>query len=239
MHCHASEIIRCAPARVLEEISRLLTSSRSKDAFLLCHEIGLLDVLMPELTEIIGQSSQMEDGSKNEVHGRWQKMLGAMDEVAHRECEVSLSVALAALLYPAYEALEKSELNERNWIDKLCVNWSERIRLSRHDQDRVRILLSAISLFSPEKVGNRSAQFLVRKPWFKEALLIYIVHLIANEGDLTQIGTWKALANEADKPYIQDRRGAKVFRPRFQRKWPVRGGRFKSRRQSEAQGKNE
>lgn len=224
MHCHASEIIRCAPARVQEEISRLLSSCHAKDAFELCHEVAVLEVLMPELTEVINENA--------EAKANWLTMLAALDEVARRNCEISTSVALAALLYSAYEALEKSEHNERNWIDKLCVNWAERIRLSRHDQDRVRILLSAISMFAPEKIASKSAQFLVRKPWFKEALLLYIVYLVAQKEELGRVGHWKALANEADKAYMQDQRGAtkSSFRPSFRRKWPQgRGGRFKGR----------
>ncbi len=230
MHCHAAEIIRCAPARVQEEIMRLLTSSQASQALALCHEIGALDVLMPEMTEVIGATPNAESSeSTKSVHDAWMQMLGGLDKIAAKDCEISTAVAVATMLFPAYEALEKSEHNERNWIDKLCVNWAERIRFSRHDQDRVRILLSAINMFSPEKVVHKSAHFLVRKPWFKEALLLYIIYLVSRNEDLAQIGPWKALAEEADKPYIQDRKGFKPFRPRFQRKWPARGGRFKGR----------
>lgn len=231
MHCHASEIIRCAPARVQEEIMRLLTSSQAQKAMALCHEVGALDVLLPEMTEVIGTNPSSDAEQTKAAYEEWMKMLSGLDKVASKECEISTSVAVATMLFPAYEALEKSEHNERNWIDKLCVNWAERIRFSRHDQDRVRILLSAINMFSPEKVTHKSAQFLVRKPWFKEALLLYIVYLVSRGEDLSLVGPWKALADDADKPYIQDKKGFKPFRPRFQRKWPSRGGgRFKGRR---------
>jgi poly(A) polymerase len=242
MHRHASEIIRCAPARVQEEMSRLLTSSQAKEALSLCHEIGVLDVLMPEMTEVIGTTPNPEtnEGTKA-VHDAWLQMLGGLDQIANRNCEISTAVAMATMLFPAYESLEKSEHNERNWIDKLCVNWAERIRLSRHDQDRIRILLSAINMFAPEKVSHKSAQFLVRKPWFKEALLLYVIYLVSRNEDLAQIGPWKALANEADKAYIQDRKGFKPFRPRFQRKWPSRTGasRFKGRGRGPAKAEQE
>lgn len=240
MHRHASEIIRCAPARVQEEMTRLLTSSRARQALALCHEIGILDVLMPEMTEVIGATPHDEGNETTKlVHEAWLTMLDGLDEVANRQCEISTAVAMAAMLFPAYESLEKSETNERNWIDKLCVNWAERIRFSRHDQDRVRILLSAINMFAPEKVAHKSAQFLVRKPWFKEALLLYIIYLVARKEDLSLVGPWKALANEADRSYIQDRKGFKPFRPRFQRKWPARGGRFKGRGRGPGQGPKE
>lgn len=229
MHCHVSEIIRCAPARVQEELSRLLTSSYASASLLLCHEIGALDVLMPELTEVIGPTPHFEENDpRKTVHEAWLKMLAGLDKVATRDCEIPMAVAVAALLIPAYEALEKSEQNERNWVDKLCVNWAERIRLSRHDQDRIRILLSAVNMFAADKLGHKSAQFLVRKPWFREAMLLYVIDLVSKDEDLAPVANWKALAAEAGKPYIQDRRGIKAFKPRFQKKWPSRS-RFKGR----------
>lgn len=216
MQQHSSEITRCAPARVQEELSRLLFSRHAKLAFELCQRLGILDALMPELTEVL--KVEGEDGEA--TRALWLSMLSGLDEVTSREAEVSLSVGLACLLLPAYFALEKSEHNERHWIDKLCVTWSERIRLPRHEQDRLRILLSAVHLFNPEKMHPKSAQYVVRKPWFKESLLLYIIYLIATGGDLEQVGLWKALAAKAQRSYTQDQRGTKLQRPRFKKRWP-------------------
>ena len=194
MKKHVSEIPRCAPARLQEEFVRLLTSGHALEAFMLCKTLGIQEVFMPELTEDC------------------LKMLQAVDAAVEREVDVSAAVAFAALLLPSYLVLEKSEQNERNWIDKLCVSWAERIRLARHDQDKIRSMLSAISTFAPA---------IIHKSWFKEALLLQTLYLYSQGESLEPIGVLKAMARDLGKPYIQDKRG--VFKPRpqnFRRRRP-------------------
>jgi poly(A) polymerase len=280
MKHHAGEITRCAPARVQEEIVRLLTSGFAQRALVLCKEIGILDVLMPELMEMqtatlapgnaqasldlassrVGHERQIDKDIGNGQNAKvtadeddeaaqgslpqassnplvpvvplsvderekyWHSLLSALDAVISREAHISTATAFAALLLPVYVSLEHSDQNERNWIDKLCVSWAERIRLARHDQDRLRILLSAIHLFSPEKVAHKSSQYIVRKPWFREALLLYILHLVAKNESLDAVGQWKALAHELGKPYRQEKAAEYQARPRFVRRRPMRRG---------------
>lgn len=195
MRKHVSEIPRCAPARLQEEFVRLLTSGHALEAFMLCKTLGIVEVFMPELSE------------------DFLKMLQTLDSAIEREVDVSSAVAFSALMLPSYLALEKSEHNERNWIDKLCISWAERIRLTRHDQDKIRSILSAISSFTPA---------IVQKSWFRDALLLYTLHLYAAGESLEPIGRLKALARDAGKPYIQDKKG--VFKPKnhFKRRRPHR-----------------
>ena len=193
MKKHVAEIPRCAVARLQEEFMRLLTSGHSAEAFELCRELGILELFMSELTE------------------DFSAMLKALDAAVAREVEISATVAYSCLLLPTYLAFEKSEQNERNWIDKLCVNWAERIRLARHDQDRIRSILSSISSFSLGIMHNS---------WFKEALLLKILYLYATEQSLEPIGILKAKARDLGKAYIQDKRGAFKPRPHFRRRRP-------------------
>lgn len=233
MQTFKKDMLRCAPARLQEEIVRLLTSGQAKESLKLALEIGALDVLMPELLEGMGLRApadanvdlQMDASAHGEVLNYWYAILDALDKIYTKDCNIVSSVAFTALLLPAYERLEKSDVNERNWIDRLCVNWAERIRLTRRDQDLIRILLSAIPLFSLEKVHHKSAQYLVRKPWFREGLLTYIIHLCAKGESLEQVKIWKLLAHEADKPYRQDRHSLRPQQTRFRKKrMPLRGG---------------
>lgn len=226
MKMFSGAIVRCAPARLQEEIVRLLTSGKAKESLLLALDVGVLKALMPELLEGMGiLPDESEPASEEGVLSSWCNILEALDQIQKRECNIVSSVAFTALLLPAYARLEKSEANERNWIDKLCVSWAERIRLTRRDQDVIRILLTAIPLFSLDKVHQKSAQYLVRKPWFREALLVYIIHLYANKEPLEQVAIWKLLAHEADKPYRQDKHGQRPAQSRFRkRRMPMRGG---------------
>lgn len=227
-------ILRCAPARLQEELVRLLTSGRAKECFSLCYEIGIIKNLMPELLEGLGIGIEEGDDhielmaapeDQEQNLNYCYNMLSSLDRIYERECNIASSVAFTALLLPAYARLERSTLNERNWIDRLCVSWAERIRLTRRDQDIIRLLLSAIPLFHLDKIHQKSAQYLVRKPWFKEALLVYILHLLATEQSLEQIAIWKVLAKGADRNYRQDKAGTKPMQVRFRkRRMPMRGG---------------
>lgn len=236
---HAKDILRCAPARLQEEVVRLLTSGHSWGSMQRCLDVGILNYLMPELLEGLGLvEGEFESSDDREaILLSWQNMLNALDNVYSKNCNIVSSVAFTALLLPAYVRLEKSEINERNWIDRLCVNWSERIRLTRRDQDIIRILLSAIPLFHLDKIHQKSAQYLVRKPWFREGLLIYILHLVAHNESLEQVKIWKLLAKNSDKSYRQDKIGMRPMQSRFRkRRMPMRNQyrRFNKRNTAEA-----
>lgn len=229
----SKDIIKCAPARLHEEILRLMTSGHAKECLELCLEIGILDVLMPELLQGMGLSHEIpeEEGSdspqvfaedKQETLDYWYALLGALDKVFQKDCTIASAVAFTILLLPAYGRLERSSLNERNWIDRLCVNWSERIRLTRRDQDLIRLLLSAIPLFHISRVHQKSAHYLVRKSWFKEALLAYIIHLQAMDQSFEEVKVWKALAKNADRMYSQDKLGMKPPISRFRKRRPLK-----------------
>jgi poly(A) polymerase len=228
MRRHVGEISRCAPARIQEEFVRLLTSGQAKSAFSLCLDLGILDALMPELVEGLKMDLEVKTSEPGQtVPGvspaarwtYWQSLLGALDAVVGKEADVPSAVAFSLLLLPGYMAIEKSTQNERNWIDKLCVTWAERVRLTRHDQDRIRLLLSTVHLFQNEKNEQKSVQHVVRKPWFREALLLYILQLFAEGKSLEKVAIWKAMAEEIDKPYKQILRGQRPARLRFRRKF--------------------
>ena len=53
MRAHVADLARCAAPRLLEELHRLLTSGKAANAFRLCEEVGVLDVLVPELTQAL------------------------------------------------------------------------------------------------------------------------------------------------------------------------------------------
>ena len=214
------EILKCAPARLQEEITRLLLSKYSHKNFAMALDIGILHVLMPELLEGLSGSAHeienienisIENIKNTSSYAEFINTLKILDEVVSKECLVFSSVAFTCLLLPAYQLLERSEQNERNWIDRLCVSWSERIRLTRRDQDVIRVLLTSISLFSVDKAFQPSAKSLLRKIWFREALLVFTIYLHAKNEDLTPILLWKKLSVDIKIPYKQERVG--LIRP--------------------------
>lgn len=53
MRAHVGDLARCAAPRLLEELHRLLSSGKATSAFRLCEQVGVLDVLVPELTQVL------------------------------------------------------------------------------------------------------------------------------------------------------------------------------------------
>lgn len=235
MKDHAKELSRCAPSRVQEEIVKIITCGHAAKAVELCREIGVFDILLPELIEGLESEYAPKAGDQvaqkmavTERNELFKAMLQSLDEVVSRECEISSAVAFSAIILPTYLALEESDQNERQWLDKLCVTWSERIRLTRRDQDHMRLLLSAVLLLEKSDTVDRSVHYLVRKPWFREVLLLYILLCESKKVGLEKVTALKSIAAGVSRSYMQDRRGTVVRQPvRFRRPRPLRS---KSRR---------
>jgi poly(A) polymerase len=89
------EITKSSPARVLEEIFRMLESSASASFFLLMTEAGLLELLFPTLTHFL----QGKDGQ--DVY----KYLSAADKVHASNAKLCLdrAILMTCLLYPIFE----------------------------------------------------------------------------------------------------------------------------------------
>lgn len=217
MKKHAGEILRCAPARVQEELMRLLTSKHAEKAFELCRQIGVLQVLMPELVEVL----ERDPAKTEEQYAFLGKILGALDQISVRDANVLASVAFSALLMPAYLALEVSEQNERSWLDKLCVSWADRIRLTRRDQDRIRLLLPAIRLMSEGDLASDSVNHIVRKSWFREGLMLLLILTVAQGQSFERVEEFKSLAHAAGRLYRQDHHGHRMVQPHFRRRRPM------------------
>lgn len=211
MKRHGGEIVRCAPARVQEEMLRLLTCRHAQQAWQLCQETGVIQAVFPELIEGLQMELEPREGHLVESPAKrsetLQHMLKSLDEVLLRHAHVPSSVVFAVLLLPAYQALDASVQNERNWLDRLCVNWAERIRLTRHDQDRLRILLSSIGLLGSTMESLQKNQFVARKPWFRELILLYVIDALSKGNSLEPVHVWKALAARYGRLYKQDRQG--------------------------------
>lgn len=230
MKTHAGELIRCAPSRIQEEIVKLLTCGHAERAVQLCREVGVFNVLVPEVIEGLEMSIAAKAGTQSAhfipIEARnelFMSMMQAVDAIVQRQCEISSAVAFSAFVLPVYLGMEESDQNERHWLDKLCVTWSERIRLTRRDQDHMRLLLAAVHMLMKNNPIDKSVQYLVRKPWFREALLLYILVCMSRKEGMERVTELKIAAASAGRPYMQDLHGT-VKRPaaQFRRPRPMR-----------------
>lgn len=155
-------------------------------------------------------------------NARLATLLKTLDEVKERGAEITSAVAFATLLLPVWEAYLLSDQDEEKWLEDLTTAWGERLRLTRRDKDSLSILYGGLEQLSPPNRHGSKARHLVGRPWFREALLLYVISKHASGESLDDVAKWKAIANHYQKPYAALRPGEREPRPRRTRR--SRGG---------------
>jgi tRNA nucleotidyltransferase/poly(A) polymerase len=298
---HAAGLLRCAPARLQEELLRLLTSTHAAAAWTLCERAGVVQVIMPELvdalttplepravepravepravepraveppsegvpagspppaatppptteatavaapTGTVGASGELaavsqdaplaDDGSvatttaqadavpvvdagvptppapaplsPDERKARLAAVLGALDEVRRRDADVTSAALLSALLVPVYEAMASSTTSFDIWFAQTAERWTERLRLTRHDRERIPQLFLAQEDLAAHKRRGHHARGVVVRPSFRESLLLLTVRLWSAGQPLDEVAAWKVVAQHFGAPYQQPR----------------------------------
>lgn len=220
---HAGAIVRCAPARLQEELLGLLRSGLAAPSMMRCRELGLLSALLPELNEALECSLQpgqegSEPVSPQERLHQWQAVLQGLDRVRDKGVHIDAAVAFAALLLPVYLAFEHSDHNACAWLEELCASWSKQIRLVRRDQELLRLLLESAAGVFLRGGDDEAMKALVRKMWFRQALLLRIIHLCARDESLDEVKRWKEVAHHEGKPYTQEKASERRVRQQTQRR---------------------
>ncbi len=210
---HAPEIARCAAPRVLEEIYRLLACGASRPAFELLMDLNILPVLMPEIAPAMGFT--VEGGAPAapdglEARQEMLRVLEAMDACKQRGVEPSHALSLGALLMRTFLRMQNSGQDSNRWLDDTSHALVNRLRLTRRDRERLRLLMHTQRHLAPDRRKGGAARATVRRGPFLEALLLYTIHLQSVGGDLAEVGQWKAIAKGEGLPF---RPGEVVDRP--------------------------
>ena len=183
MRTHASAIERCAPARVIEEIYRLVHCGAARRAFGLMIDTGVFSALLPEIR--VAQNDHPDAVRLLLDH------LGAYDDARARGYEGTNALAFALLTFGAY--LEQGD-DRATWLDALHEQAGERLRVPKRDRERARMLQQLCYELSQRPALERTARVLVRRLAFAEALVLYALTLRASGQPLFEVGAWKARA---------------------------------------------
>jgi poly(A) polymerase len=282
---HAAGLLRCAPARLQEELLRLLTSTHAAAAWALCERAGVIQVILPEVVEALDvplqarpveprrapapvasptpstttatdpagaestpaaeaiestESSESRPATETsattgdgpataeaataeataatdpaapppepptpaERRARLAAVLGALDEVRRRDADVTSAALLSAMLVPIYEAMSSSTTSFDTWFLQVADRWTERLRLTRHDRERIPQLFLAQEDLAPHKRRGQQARSVVVRPSFREALLLLTVRLWSAQQPLDEVAAWKVVAQHFGAPYQQPR----------------------------------
>jgi poly(A) polymerase len=157
---HRDELARAAPARLLEEVLRLLRGGAAHRSLYLLWDTGVLAVLLPELTSYL-------DDEGPEADLTW----GRLDAIDRRQREGELpsdAVLLAALLLgPVEEALDGARNPGLAFADFL-EDAAARLMLPRRMKDRMASVVVALGRMRAGRLGA-----LPRRDFFADAAALF------------------------------------------------------------------
>ncbi|TAJ23477.1 MAG: polynucleotide adenylyltransferase PcnB [Planctomycetota bacterium] len=93
---HAPLLTRSAPARVVEEILRLLHSGTSLGAFRMLRACGALAILLPEIDDYLGRRDDPDPAAHDRADQYW-RLLEALDSDVHAGRAPSRALALSVV----------------------------------------------------------------------------------------------------------------------------------------------
>ncbi len=137
----ADQILVVSWERIAQELRRMLIDPHRERAIRLCHELGLLDVLLPELAPILGepaaesgeQGANRQPPTANRDWWRTLHMLGNLEEPG-------FELAMAALLHtvPSPEPASRRQADHTGTVRGIC----RRLKLSNQETNHICWLVS-------------------------------------------------------------------------------------------------
>jgi poly(A) polymerase len=198
MRRHAGELARCAPARVLEEIFKLLRCGGSSRAFELMRASGALPVILPALAAAL-------EGWDDVRRRSFFAHLAALDRLARSGEDVSDAVLLGALIMhlapapaPAAEGEEPAP-HRTELADALLASLVQSARPPRKIAERTRLALHAQRVFrEPPRRKRRRGRGLAGQPYFVDAIQLLEITVQASGEGLEVLNRWRAAEGDRE-----------------------------------------
>ena len=183
----ASQIHQVSRERVRDELSKMLTEGRARQAFLLLDETGLLHQVLPEIGAMKGveQPPQFHPEGDVFVH-----TLLLLDKLPH-PCAITL--AWGALLHdvgkPSTFRVAPDRIRFDGHVDvgvKMAEEICARLRFSNDDTDQILALIANHMRFAHvQQMKESTFKRFVRMPRFDEHLQLHRMDCQSSHGDLT------------------------------------------------------
>ncbi|MCP4676759.1 MAG: polynucleotide adenylyltransferase PcnB [Deltaproteobacteria bacterium] len=154
MKRHAGLIVECAPARLVEEIFKLLRSGTSARCFAVLNEIGVLEVLLPDLVARIRASSEPDK--------TW-SILKRMDAKIKDGNHVADATMLTALIYPLCSQVldEKGDLARK--FEEVLTDLLHPMRFTKRHTAQIRQIFLAQRRLAKGPDSKRARRLLDRE----------------------------------------------------------------------------
>jgi tRNA nucleotidyltransferase/poly(A) polymerase len=195
------EIVKSSPARLLEEIYKILRQGASRKTFEMLHEAGLLAYLLPEADDAITEQPERLLGSLSRLDDYRNAGLAAPDELSNPVLVGTLLVPLGISLRraalpparggrtepeeeiprdsaePAIDvAAEMAALGDGDAEEDTVANAALSLPFARRDLDRLRLILAAQSRLREVHRSPRTKHMLAGRGYLEDALRWMEIH---------------------------------------------------------------
>ena len=193
------DIHKCAQARVLEEIYRLLRGGAAGASFQLMEDSGLLRELLPEMQQFLtGARAAGVEGDRV-----FWEYLEAVDEIVQSGAQPGNALLFGAIgapligLAPGQDSSgERSPAQLTRDIEQVTRGWMERLGMARRDRERLAHMLRA----QPRLMRPRGRRFrpraFVTKHYYPDAEALFALGCRATGLELETLERWRALYQE-------------------------------------------
>lgn len=191
------EILKAAPPRIFEEVTRLFSFHSAEKAFRLLWELGLMQDLFPDLSLFIKQNGE----SKSAL---WQ-YLAALDQEPESEEDASPVLRLAALVYARYKKAMEEEFRGPGrrpprgaLLHTISRGLTQNLKIPHGIEYGILNLLDSVRRFDDPPESARGQRFL-RTPYFPEALRFLKIVLTAEGQPLDRAECWRLAFGKIEK----------------------------------------
>ncbi|MCD4655443.1 polynucleotide adenylyltransferase PcnB [bacterium] len=193
IYTYRKQILRCSPARILEEIFQLLRYKSAEASTRLLRDTGLMEILIPEILP------HWQDPEKEKFAA---KMLQFLDSTSNHNFPKTPPLMLAALFYPLIRE-ETSDFQSgddlRERVENVLKPFAKRLHLPRRFFDRITQICIAQRWFQTKKHKRFRPMSFVKRNFFPETLALASLYLpLDDEAWQIQRNKWRSRILSSD-----------------------------------------
>jgi poly(A) polymerase len=195
---HRKEIAKSAPPRVTEELAQMLRGGHSLPTFLLLREVGLLDVLLPELAAVLRDFDP--EHPQGTAHLFW-ALLDALDAERRRGRVYEDAVLFALLVLPIVRAALRSRAPDGDpppallstLLEDIVTPIAIRMAWPHAVSHQIKQALSLVGRLSHRPDNRIPTRRLVFREAFPAALALFELRAMATGRGEDLVREWRAL----------------------------------------------
>ena len=199
---HRKEIAKSAPPRVTEELAQSLRGGHALPTFLLLREVGLLDVLLPELAEVLREIDP--DHPHGTGHLFW-ALLDVLDAERRRGRVYEDAALFALLMMPVARSRIREAAPEGEPSSALLATLIEdtvaptaiRMSLPHALTYRIKQAVSLLGRLSNRPDGRVATRRIAFREGFSTALDLFELTAMATGRGLDLVRDWRDLQKKA------------------------------------------